>query len=119
MTGAFGGLYLDGTLERVDTRTGDALRALVGALESGDSVDDVAEELRGQGLSSDELDVLERSAREVRRIEELFRPYVSPELAVGLEEAPAGSPGRRGAGGHRALRRSRGLHAVRREVHTG
>ena len=32
--------------------------------------------------------LLERSAREVRRIEELFRPYVSPELAVGLEEEP-------------------------------
>ncbi|HET9244058.1 MAG TPA: adenylate/guanylate cyclase domain-containing protein [Gaiella sp.] len=88
VAGAFGGLYLDGTLERLDTRTGDALRALVGALETGDSVDKVADELRDQGLSSDEVAVLERSAREVRRIETLFRPYVSPELAVGLEEAP-------------------------------
>ena len=85
---AFGGLYLDGTLERVDTRTGDALRALVAALETGDPVDEVADELRGQGLSGDEVAVLERSAREVRRIEGLFRPYVSPELAVGLEEEP-------------------------------
>ncbi len=85
---AFGGLYLDGTLERVDTRTGDALRAFVGALETGEPLDEVAADLREQGLSGDEVAVLERSAREVRRIEELFRPYVSPELAIGLEEAP-------------------------------
>jgi adenylate cyclase len=85
---AFGGLYLDGTLERVDTRTGDALRALVTALEVGNPVEEVADELREQGLSGDEVAVLERSAREVRRIEGLFRPYVSPELAVGLEEEP-------------------------------
>jgi class 3 adenylate cyclase len=88
VAGAFGGLYLDGTLEQVDTRTGDALRALVGALETGDPLDDVVDELRGQGLSGDEVALLERSAREVRRIEGLFRPYVSPDLAVGLEEAP-------------------------------
>ena len=87
VTAAFGGLYLDGTLEQVDTTTGDALRAMVGALETGEPLDEVAEELRGQGLSGDEVALLERSAREVRRIEELFRPYVSPELAVGLEEA--------------------------------
>jgi len=88
VAGAFGGLYLDGTLEQVDTTTGEALRALVGALETGEPLDEVEEELRGQGLSGDEVALLERSAREVRRIEELFRPYVSPELAVGLEEEP-------------------------------
>ena len=88
VAGAFGGLYLDGTLEQVDTTTGEALRALVGALETGEPLDEVEDELRGQGLSGDEVALLERSAREVRRIEELFRPYVSPELAVGLEEEP-------------------------------
>ena len=41
VTGAFGGLYLDGTLERVDADTGAALRQLVGALESGEPVDEV------------------------------------------------------------------------------
>jgi adenylate cyclase len=88
VAGAFGGLYLDATLDRVDARTGTALRELVGALEAGRPLDDVADDLREQGLSGDEVAVLERSAREVRRIEELFRPYVSPELAVGLEEEP-------------------------------
>ena len=89
VTGAFGGLYLDGTLERIDADTGAALRQLVGALESGEPVDEVAHELRDQGMGGDEVAALERSAREVRRIEGLFRPYVSPELAVGLEQEPA------------------------------
>jgi len=88
VTGAFGGLYLDGTLERVDADTGAALRQLVGALESGEPVDEIAHELREQGMGGDEVAALERSAREVRRIEGLFRPYVSPELAVGLEQEP-------------------------------
>jgi class 3 adenylate cyclase len=88
VTATFGGLYLDGTIEQVDTTTGEALRALVGALENDEPLDEVEDELRGQGLSDDEVALLERSAREVRRIEGLFRPYVSPELAVGLHQEP-------------------------------
>ena len=117
VVGAFGGLYLDGTLERVDTRTGDALRAFVGALETGEPLDEVAADLREQGLSGDEVAVLERSAREVRRIEELFRPYVSPELGDRPRGgARAGATRRRGARGDGALRRPRGFHALCGEV---
>jgi class 3 adenylate cyclase len=89
VTAAFGGVYLDGTLERLDERTGRALRRLVGAFEEGRDVEPVLAELRAGGLSEDEAALLERSAREVRRIDELFRPYVSPALAAELERSPA------------------------------
>jgi class 3 adenylate cyclase len=85
---AFHGVYLDGTLERLDRRTGDALRRLVEALARDEPLAPVLDSLRAGGLSADEVTVLERSAREVRRIDGLFRPYVSPALAAELERAP-------------------------------
>jgi class 3 adenylate cyclase len=85
---AFGGVYLDGTLERVDERTASALRRLVMALERDEPLAPVLERLHEDGLSGDEVAVLERSARELRRIDGLFRPYVSPALAADLERAP-------------------------------
>jgi adenylate cyclase len=91
VTAAFGGVYLDATLEQVDERTASALRGLVGALERAEPVEPVLEELRAGGLSADEAALLERSARELHRIDGLFRPYVSPGLAAELEQAPSGA----------------------------
>jgi adenylate cyclase len=88
VTAAFGGVYLDATLERLDDRTAAALRRLVEALERDAPLAPVLAELRKGGLSADEVAVLERSAREVRRIDGLFRPYISPALAADLERAP-------------------------------
>jgi adenylate cyclase len=85
---AFGGVYLDATLEQVDERTAAALRRIVGTLESGEPVEPVLADLRGRGLSADEVALLERSAHELRRIDQLFRPYVSPSLAADLEREP-------------------------------
>ena len=85
---AFGGVYLDATLERVDTRTADGLRAILSALSSGRTVEPVLEELRDQGFTADETALLESSARELRRVDDLFRPYVSPGLADDLERRP-------------------------------
>jgi adenylate cyclase len=88
VTAAFGGVYLDATLEQVDERTASALRRIVGALGRGEPVEPVLAELRERGLSADEVALLERSARELRRIDDLFRPYVSPSLAADLEREP-------------------------------
>ncbi len=85
---AFGGVYLDATLARADERSAEALRRLVAALESGSPVTPLLEELRADGLSADEVTLLERSAHELRRIDGLFRPYVSPALAADLEREP-------------------------------
>jgi adenylate cyclase len=88
VTAAFGGVYLDATLEQVDERTASALRGIVAALGRGEPVEPVLAELRERGLSADEVALLERSARELRRIDDLFRPYVSPSLAADLEREP-------------------------------
>ena len=85
---AFGGVYLDATLETVDDRTADALRAILATLVQGQPLDPVLAELRSHGFTADETAVLESSARELRRVDELFRPYVSPALAADLERRP-------------------------------
>jgi adenylate cyclase len=85
---AFGGVYLDATLERVDERTADALRVIHAALVQRRPLDPVLEELRSHGFTADEAAVLESSARELRRVDDLFRPYVSPALADDLERTP-------------------------------
>ncbi len=91
VSAAFGGVYLDATLEQVDERTADALRSIVTTLERGEPLEPVRTQLIARGLSADELAVLERSASEVQRIDGLFRPYVSPGFAAELERAPAGA----------------------------
>jgi class 3 adenylate cyclase len=88
LASVFGGIYLEGTLARLDDRSAAALRRLVGALERDEPLDPVLAELRRDGLSADEAALLAQSARELRRVDSLFRPYVSPGLAAGLEQAP-------------------------------
>jgi adenylate cyclase len=86
---AFGGLYLEQTLERVDRRSSEALGKLVAALEAGEPIGPVLERVRADGFSSDEIAVLEPAARELARVDELFRPYVGPRLADRLLEEPS------------------------------
>jgi class 3 adenylate cyclase len=85
---AFGGLYLDRTLERLDRGYSDALAEVVGALEASAPLGPVMERLRSRGFGGEERSVLERSARELRRVDALFRPYVGPHLARRLVEEP-------------------------------
>ena len=98
VSGTLRGLYLDRTLARLDERTSTGLSALVRALEEGGSTVAVAEDLKDQGLGADEVRALERSARELVRVDELFRHYVGPQLASRLVDDPA----RAGLGGHEA-----------------
>jgi adenylate cyclase len=86
---AFGSLYLEQTLERVDRRSSEALGRLVAALHAGEPVAPVLERLRAEGFTSDEIAVLERAARELARVDELFRPYVGPQLADRLQVEPS------------------------------
>lgn len=98
VTGTLRGLYLDQTLERLDEGTATGLSAFVRTMEEGGSTATVAEDLKDQGLGADEVRALERSARELARVDELFRHYVGPQLASRLVDDPA----RAGLGGHEA-----------------
>lgn len=89
VAGSFGGLYLERTLERVDERHSDVLAELVVAIRSEESLTPVIEQLRGEGFTTEEVSVLERSARELSRVDTLFRSYVGPRLAERLHEEPS------------------------------
>lgn len=88
VTGMFRGLYLERTLERIDDRSSSGLAAFVDALESDAGTSGVAERLRRQGYAGEEIHALERSARELVRVDDLLRTYVGPRLASGLTEQP-------------------------------
>jgi len=89
ITAAFGGLYLEQTLERIDRRSSGAIAQLMPAVRSRESLAPVLERLRREGFGSDEIVLLERAAREMARVDELFRPYVGPALAERLELEPS------------------------------
>ena len=78
----FAGLYLDETLGRIDRGYASALKAA--AAERLDR-----EQLRSRfGLAAEEAAVAERAAREIQTVEELLRPYLSPQLAARLRAEP-------------------------------
>lgn len=89
ITAAFGGLYLEQTLERIDRRSSGAIARLMPAVRSRESLASALEQLRRDGFGSEEVALLERVAREMVRVDELFRPYVGPALADRLELEPS------------------------------
>jgi adenylate cyclase len=84
----FAGIYLDSTLRRIDRDDAERLSEVVEAIRSARPVDQILARLRDQGMSREEAAALERSARELRRVDALFRLYVAPQLAASLERQP-------------------------------
>jgi len=80
--GVFSDLYLQETIDRVDSRYGRALHRLV---DSSASLDEVRD---GENLSTEEAELLGRAAGEIRQLDELFSPYLSPQLAARLRTDP-------------------------------
>jgi adenylate cyclase len=78
----FAGLYLRDTIARLDRRYGQAIeRAL--------------EDETPSGLTVEETQLVQRAAGEIKRLEDLFRPYLSPQVAARLRADP--SAGKLGA----------------------
>lgn len=88
ITGAFGGLYLERTLERIDRRHSEALGDLVAAIGLDEPLAPLLERLRSEGFTAEEVSLLERSARELARVDSLLRRYVGPRLADGFRRDP-------------------------------
>jgi class 3 adenylate cyclase len=88
LTGAFGGLYLSSTLERLDRWHADALADLAAARASGASSSPVLARLRLDGASSEELDLLDRASSELQRVDDLFRPYLPQQFAARARSDP-------------------------------
>jgi class 3 adenylate cyclase len=88
LTAAFGGLYLEATLARIDRRQARAIAAVAAAGERGEPPDRVLDELRRDGASTDEVALLAHAADELRRLDTLFRPYLPSNLATRLRQEP-------------------------------
>jgi class 3 adenylate cyclase len=88
LTAAFGGLYLEATLARIDRRQARAIAAVAAAGERGESTDRVLADLRRDGASTDELALVASAADELRRLDTLFRPYLPSNLATRLRTEP-------------------------------
>jgi class 3 adenylate cyclase len=74
----FAGLYLRDTISRLDSRYASAID---NALEGGETA--------AGGLSVEETKLVERAAGEIRRLEDLFKPYLSPQVTARLKANPA------------------------------
>jgi adenylate cyclase len=95
LTAAFGGLYLEATLARIDRWQAEAIAAVAAADARGGSVDRVLERLRSEGASSDEVALLAGAADELRRLDASFQPYLPSPVAdrIRQEGGPAGPLG--------------------------
>jgi class 3 adenylate cyclase len=89
LTGAFGGLYLSGTLERLHRWHADALSDLAAARAKGESTEPVLRRLRMDGATTEELVLLERASGELERVDQLFRPYLPQQFAERARTDPA------------------------------
>jgi adenylate cyclase len=88
LTAAFGGLYLEATLARVDRWHAGAIAAVATADERGDPQERVVAQLRREGATSDEVALLVRAAAELRRLDALFRPYLPAVVAQRIRREP-------------------------------
>ncbi|HET9202434.1 MAG TPA: adenylate/guanylate cyclase domain-containing protein [Acidimicrobiia bacterium] len=79
---AFSSLYLDSTLGRVDRERADAVKAL---LSHDAGIEDLSARFE---LSGDEAELLAHAAREIRKLDELFAPYLSTQLAARIRRNP-------------------------------
>ena len=80
--GPFASLYLEGTIARADAAYASALGELV---EGRARADEIAERF---GLGEEQAELVERAASRIRHLDEVFRPYISPQLAERLEREP-------------------------------
>ncbi|MFL5686844.1 MAG: adenylate/guanylate cyclase domain-containing protein [Chloroflexota bacterium] len=92
LTGAFGGLYLEATLARVDRWYASAVASVAGAQEAGGAADDVLAQLGREGATDEELRLLTQTAREVSRLDDSFRPYLPAVVTEGIRRSATPSP---------------------------
>ncbi len=88
LVATFEPLYQAATLDRIDRWHGRAIADLAQAEARGEGTDAVLADLRREGASSDQLVLMSHAAREIRRIDELFRPYLPQAYADRLRAEP-------------------------------
>jgi class 3 adenylate cyclase len=81
LVATFEPIYLEATLDRIDRWHGRAIADLAAAEGRGESTERLLSDLRREGASSDELALMAQAAREIRRVDELFQPYLPQPYA--------------------------------------
>jgi class 3 adenylate cyclase len=93
LSATFGSLYLDATLARVDRWHAEAISAVASAEERGVPTDSILADLRREGATEDDVRLLAEAARELRRLDGLFRPYLPSVVARRIHDPEAGRLG--------------------------
>lgn len=88
LVATFEPIYQQATLDQIDRWHGRAIADLAGAEARGEPTDAILAGLRREGASSDQLSLMLEAAREIRRVDELFRPYLPRAYADRLRNAP-------------------------------
>ncbi|MEO7295571.1 MAG: adenylate/guanylate cyclase domain-containing protein [Candidatus Limnocylindria bacterium] len=88
LVAAFRPIYRDATLAHIDRWHGRAMADIAELEARGEPIDGLIEDLRGDGASVEEIGVLTAAAREMRRVDELFRPYLPQHVAERLRSTP-------------------------------
>ncbi len=88
LVATFQPLYQSATLDRIDRWHGRAIAELAQAEARGVGTDAVLADLRREGASTDQLALMTQAAREIRRVDELFRPYLPQAYAERLRAEP-------------------------------
>lgn len=92
LVATFEPVYLQATLDRIDRWHGRAIADLAAAEARGERPDRLLDDLRREGASADELALMVEAAREIRRVDELFRPYLPQSFAERLRVEGDGQP---------------------------
>ena len=87
LTGAFGGLYLEQTLARIDRWHAGAIAAVATAQAEGRPVDGVLDQLRSEGATNEEVALLAGTAEELRRLDASFQPYLPSVVTERIRRA--------------------------------
>jgi adenylate cyclase len=81
-------IYLETTLARIDRWHARAIGDLAALETRGEAPDRLLADLRRDGASSEELALLAEAAREIKRVDELFSPYLPEQVAQRLRQDP-------------------------------
>jgi len=85
---AFGGLYSSSTLARIDRWHADAIASVAELKATGKSIDEVLDDLRREGATDGEIELLTAAAGELTRLDNLFRPYLPAFVGEQLRTDP-------------------------------
>jgi adenylate cyclase len=81
-------LYSEATLARIDRWHADAIASVARAGAQSESTEAVFDHLRREGASNEEIALLTAAARELTRLDDLFRPYLPALVGEQLRRDP-------------------------------